>query len=135
MDALKNTPQKLLQYMDERKSDELLALFANDVDWDIPGNTKEIPWLGPRKSKDEIKDFYNLLWLNTEPLEAGIHKIMSDENHAVIIGEFKTLMTATGKVVESFFCIHITVENGLISRYRLFENSFAVAKAMAMKPV
>ena len=111
--------------------DELVSLFAKNVDWDIPGNSAQIPWLGARSKKSEIKSFYELLWLSTEPLGASITKILWEEKHAVVVGEFETRMTATNNVVESFFCIYIEVENGLISKYRLLEDSFAVSEAMA----
>jgi len=46
---------------------------------------------------------------------------------AVIVGELTSAIRSTGKVVESSFVIEFTVRDGRIIRYRLHEDSHAVA--------
>lgn len=128
----KSITQKLLLYMGERKLKELTDLFDEKVDWDIPGNSEKIPWLGVRNKKGEIKEFFLMLWNNTVPISANVHKIMCEDTQAIIIGEFESRMKVTNKLVCSFFCIHLETENNLIKKYRLFENSYAVHRAMKM---
>ncbi|UGU16106.1 nuclear transport factor 2 family protein [Sinomicrobium kalidii] len=122
--------QRFIQALTFRKLDELTALYAESVDWYIPGNTKLAPWLGKRESKKEIRDFFTLLWQNTEPVDAKLDHILADGNFAVITGEFSTKMLPTGKIVNSLFSIHITTENNKIVKYRLQEDSYAVAEAL-----
>lgn len=123
--------QKFLQALTQRKLPELLELFADRVDWHIPGNTQLAPWLGRRESKQEIEDFFVLLWENTEPVSARLHHIIAEGNFAVVIGDFSTKMLKTGKIVDSVFSIHITAENNKIVRYCLQEDSYAVAEALS----
>jgi hypothetical protein len=70
------------------------------------------------------------LWENTQPLSAHIEAILVEGSYAVVTGEFSTKMLPTGKVVDSLFCIQLTVENNLIVRYRLLEDSYAVSVAL-----
>lgn len=125
-----NIIRQFLKLLTERNLDDLVELFADDIDWNIPGDLEKAAWLGKRKGKNSVREFYEILWSNTEPLSAEIERFLFEENYAVIIGNFETKMLQTGKIVRSFFCIQMTLENGLISKYRLFEDSFAVSQAL-----
>ena len=47
----------------------------------------------------------------------------------MVSGEFASRIKKNGKVIESEFAFEFTVQDRLIVRYRLFEDSFAVAQA------
>lgn len=121
---------KFIQFLTQRDLINLVAMFSDNVDWYIPGDQRRAPWLGVRTSRREVKEFYEMLWKNTEPVAARIENILIHKNIAIIAGEFSTKMLATGKTVSSLFFIHITVENHLIVRYRLLEDSYAVSVAL-----
>lgn len=127
----KETLESFLQYLPQRDLEKLAALFADPVDWFIPGDDAKAPWLGKRSSREEVRQFYQLLWKHTEPLSANIDHIFVDGDKAVISGAFSTRMLPTGRVVDSLFFIQMTIENGLITRYRLLEDSYAVSQALA----
>lgn len=131
MNNIESIIQKFLKYLTGRELDELSALFSEDIDWYIPGDETKAPWLGKRNSRQEIVDFYKLLWKNTEAVSAEVSNIYIDDTSAIIAGEFSTRMLQTGKVVDSLFFIHLTVENDLIVKYRLLEDSYAVSKALS----
>jgi ketosteroid isomerase-like protein len=122
--------KRFIQLLTQRDLENLSELFAETVDWYIPGNEAVAPWTGKRKSRQEAKEFFRLLWQNTEPLSATIDKIFIDGNDAVISGEFSTRMLQTGHVVDSLFFIQIKAEDEVIVRYRLLEDSFAVVRAL-----
>lgn len=124
------TIQQFLQLMSERNLTELTNLFSDTVDWYIPGDEQKAPWLGVRNNKQEVAEFFELLWKYTEPVSAKIDHIFTDDENAVITGEFITKMLETGKIVESLFCIQMRIQNDKIIRYRLLEDSLAVSKAL-----
>ncbi|MEO6695723.1 MAG: nuclear transport factor 2 family protein [Ignavibacteria bacterium] len=134
MSTNSNSPQQVVQQflksLAERNSYELLQLFSENTDWYIPGDKERAPWLGRRNSREEIRTFYELLWKNTQPVSAQIDHTLTDKDTAIITGEFKTKMLQTNKIVESPFCIQMTVENGLITRYLILEDSYAVSEPM-----
>jgi len=122
--------QSFLENLTNRNSEKLCNLFDKNVDWLIPGNEKRASWLGKRKNGEQIKNFFEELWKNTEPVNATINNILNNENVAIISGEFTTKMLKTNKVVSSLFFIELTVENEKIVKYRLLEDSFAVSEAL-----
>ena len=126
-----HTIQNYLGALAQRDLEKLLTFFPENVDWLVPGNEEVAPWLGKKSTKKEIKAFFELLWANTEPLGATIDHILAEDNHAVVTGEFSSRMTRTGKTYESSFSIHFTIENGLIIRYRLLEDSYGLVKALS----
>lgn len=130
MSTTRTIVNDFLAYLQKRDLENLLNLFANDVKWEIPGNAKHIKWLGIRKSKSEVKDFFKMLWKATEPVSAEIHKILFDSNDVVIKGVFTTKMLETQTVVTSVFFIHFTVSEGEIIEYTLLEDSYAVSQAL-----
>lgn len=127
---IQETVQEFLQYLSGRSLTELTNLFSDTVDWYIPGDKQKAPWLGVRNNKQEVSDFFELLWKNTEPVSAKIDHIFTDNENAVITGEFATKMLETGNIAESLFCIQMRIQNNKIIRYRLLEDSLAVSKSL-----
>lgn len=119
-----------LKALSERNLNAITALFADQVDWYIPGNQILAPWLGKRETRDEIKAFFELLWEKTLPVSANIDNIFVEGNEAVITGCFASKMLQTGAVCESLFFIHLRIANNLIVRYRLLEDTHEVVKAL-----
>lgn len=120
-----------LNSLTTRNMHNLLELFAENVDWYIPGDKSKAVWVGKRNSKKEIREFFQLLWENTEPISASIDNVFTDEHSAAIIGEFSTKMLQTNKIIHSPFSIYFTIENNLIIKYRLLEAGFEVSQALS----
>lgn len=123
---------KFFDFASKRDLENLSNLFSDKVDWNVPGNEKIAPWLGQRNSRAEVRRFYELLWQNVTPVSSKINKIFIDNGDAVIAGEFSVKMLQTGKIVNSIFYIQITVENNLIKKYRLLEDSYAISKSLTI---
>ena len=121
---------RFLECLAQRDLKNLISLFADDVDWYIPGDEEMAPWLGRRKSRQEVAAFYEMLWENTEPVSADIEDIYIKEDKAVIAGEFSTRMKGTGKTVSSMFFIRLKIKNQKIVTYRLLEDSYAVSNSL-----
>ncbi len=126
----KSIVQLFLQFLTERNIEGIVGLFSENIDWYIPGDKKKASWLGRRKDRWEVEEFYELLWKNTTPISATIDNILFDGNTAVITGDCSTKMIRTDNILDSLFCIQITVENNLIVRYRLIEDSYAVSVSL-----
>jgi len=125
--------ENFLKFLSQRDLNKITTLFAEDVDWFIPGDENKAPWLGKRRKKNEVEQFYDVLWKNTEPVSANISNILIDGENAVITGEFSTKMLQTGKIVDSIFCIELVVQNNLIIKYRLLEDSYAVSQSLSSR--
>ncbi len=130
MSLTKTILNNFLTYLQNRDLGNLVDLFADNVKWVIPGNDKDIKWLGTRRTKIEIEDFFKMLWKETEPISAEIHKILIENEDVIIKGLFTTKMLATEKIVNSIFFIHFIVNNEKIIEYTLLEDSYAVSQSL-----
>ena len=127
-----NVIQTFFKHLSERNLKALIDLFSDKIDWYIPGDENKAPWLGRRSNKQEVSEFYELLWKNTEPISVKLENVFIDNDKAVIAGEFSTRMIQTDKIVDSLFFIQVTIQNSLIIKYRLLEDSLAVAKSLTI---
>ncbi|GLY67692.1 nuclear transport factor 2 family protein [Amycolatopsis taiwanensis] len=104
-------------------------LFADEVDWDIPGATEIVPWIGRRRTGVEAGEFYAGLddYLERDIFE--VERIFVDGDEAVAVGHLRSIVRATGGVIETPFAIRMTVTAGRITRYLILEDSYRVATA------
>lgn len=107
----------------------ILELFAEDVDWDIPGNLEAVPWIGPRRNREAVGAFYRELVAQIVPERFEVKRMLADDEAAVALGELASRVKATGRLIESPFAFVLTVKEGRIVHYRLLEDSHAVARA------
>lgn len=105
------------------------ALFSEQVDWYVAGDTHNVPWIGRKKGKAGAAEFYAQIreYLLSEAF--SVDDILTQGNRVLAVGKLASRMIKTGKLMETEFCLDFTVEQGEITRFRMFEDSFAVAQA------
>lgn len=110
----------------------LVGLFADEVDWMLAENPG-VPWIRPRSTAAECAAQFTDLMRYTVPEEAraSVHTFLVDGTEAVLTGHLSGTVRATGKSFEGPFALHLTVENGRITRHHLYENSLSIAEACA----
>jgi uncharacterized protein len=108
-------------------ADGVLELFAEDVDFNVAG-AYFVPWTGPRTDKAGVAEFLAAS-AAVEPQQFGVERILADGGTGVALGHFTHKVLATGKTFSSRFALHVVVDGGLITRYHMFEDSYAIAEA------
>ncbi|WP_394832053.1 nuclear transport factor 2 family protein [Pendulispora rubella] len=130
-DVTRSVVNRYFQAYRERQPPEAIAaLFSEDVDWNIPGDTSRVPWIGRKVGRAGVADFVRGLRERVESLRFEVRSVLVDGEHAVALGELATRVNSTGKVIESPFTFEFTVRNGLITKYLMLEDSFAVREAV-----
>jgi ketosteroid isomerase-like protein len=114
--------------------DRTAELFAEPVDWqlDWPADGHPaVPWIRPRSSRAEVAEHFRSLAEHHVPELDGtsVSRILVDGAHAAVLGTIAQTARATGIAYTSPFALHLTVENGLITRYHIYEDSLTVARA------
>jgi ketosteroid isomerase-like protein len=110
---------------------EVLAeLFSETADFDIPGDGAGVPWVGRREGRAGIAAFISAIRRGTRSDIFRVDNILVEGDTAVVIGYFRTWAVATNRLMESDFAIIISVADGLIRRFRLLEDSYAVSQAL-----
>lgn len=120
--------EEFLKRMGTGDFDSVMQLFADTVDWNIPGSPA-LPWLGRRSKRDEVANFFPSLFGNLNVVAQTTDKILVDGNDAVIIGHVTDRSVKTGKVFDMPIAAYMSVENGRIVRFHFYEDSYAVALA------
>ncbi|MFH8570958.1 nuclear transport factor 2 family protein [Streptomyces sp. NPDC017993] len=108
----------------------LVTLFADEVDWLLAENPT-VPWIRPRSTAAECAAQFTELMEHTVPEDAraSVGTFLVDGPDAVLMGHVSGTVRATGKPFEGPFALHLTVEDGRITRHHLYENSLSIAEA------
>ncbi|GAB4045530.1 nuclear transport factor 2 family protein [Spirosoma litoris] len=107
--------------------DEIAAKFDVNADYFIPGDTKNVPWIGHRTGRDAIKESFRLLRENIQPEKLVFTDMLAKGDRVVVLGYLESRMKKNNKQMKSEFSIDIVVKNGLLTRYHLLEDSFEVS--------
>ncbi|MFF8875397.1 nuclear transport factor 2 family protein [Streptomyces massasporeus] len=127
-DSPAQTVQRLFPLLAEGRSTEAAALFADSVSFSIP-HPPGIPWVPEVDSAEGMRTFFDLLQTHVRAKEFDLRQIISEGDDVVLIGRMVSEVRKTGRDIDTAFALHTTVRDGRITRYHLYEDSYAVAKA------
>jgi ketosteroid isomerase-like protein len=122
--------QQFLEKMGSGASaDEISALCAPDLEWDIPGDSGVLPWVGHKTGREAISDFVRDTQTMIERISFEIRDVLASNDRAVILGHLQTRINATGKLIDGAFAIVLTFSDTKIASFLMLEDSFAVSMA------
>jgi ketosteroid isomerase-like protein len=104
-------------------------LFTENMKWDIPGDESAFPWIGRQSGRQAILSFLAETAEKIERIRLDIDDILASDTRVVILGSLASRVKQTGKVIETFFAIILTIADGQIIRFQMLEDSFAVSRA------
>ncbi|KSZ56348.1 nuclear transport factor 2 family protein [Rhodococcus pyridinivorans] len=121
--------EELLALQGAGKAADAADLFAAEVDFHIP-NSRHLPWVPQEPgSRASMRKLFESLGSLTESRRFEVFIIVGDADNAVVLGEFTSVVLVTGRTVTSKFALWVTLHDGMITRYHLYEDSFAMAQA------
>lgn len=109
--------------------DAIAQLFSDDLQFEIPGDTGALPWIGHKTGRAAVSAFIRDTRRLLEPLRFNVQAILADQERAIIIGDLASKVHATSKLIETSFAIILTISHGQITRFHMLEDSFAVSRA------
>ncbi|GAA5116239.1 nuclear transport factor 2 family protein [Pseudonocardia adelaidensis] len=131
----RQTVDELLRRIAAGDPDRIAPLFADEVDWELDwpdgDYTQTVPWIRRRGTRAEAADNFREIAEHHVPGEsdARVHAVLVDGADAVVLGEIAHTAKPTGRSYVAAFALHVTVADGLITRYHIYEDSLAVARA------
>ncbi|MET9295503.1 nuclear transport factor 2 family protein [Streptomyces sp. NPDC003077] len=127
---------ELLRRIGEGDPERIAELYADPCDWKLNWeedayDSPAVPWIRPRSTRADAADHYRQLAAHHVPEKVGteIERVLVDGPHAVILGEIRQTARPTGHSYRARFALHLTFENGLITRHHVYEDSLAVIRA------
>ncbi|MGF6920353.1 nuclear transport factor 2 family protein [Paraburkholderia sp. 40] len=108
---------------------EIAALCTPDLDWNIPGDSGVLPWVGHKTGREAMSDFVRDTQTTIERVRLDIKDVLASDERAVILGHLQTRINATGKLIDSAFAIILTFADAKIASFLMLEDSFATSMA------
>ncbi|MEJ3652122.1 nuclear transport factor 2 family protein [Actinomycetes bacterium KLBMP 9759] len=133
----RETVDELLRRVAAGDPDRIAEVYADEVDWklDWPEGdySQTVPWIRSRSTRSGMVDHFRLLAEHHVPEESSaiVSTVLVDGPDAVVMGELRHTAKPTGRRYVAAFALHVTVEDGLITRHHIYEDSLAVARAFA----
>jgi ketosteroid isomerase-like protein len=110
---------------------EVIARYlAEDVDFYI-AESPYMPWTGKKKSRKEVILALHQLTSahNTVEDDFEMDHTFIDGKEAAVFGKAGRTVNETGKKFKEPFCMRFTIENGLITKFLMLEDSHQIEKA------
>jgi NAD(P)H dehydrogenase (quinone) len=129
--GVRETIGEFFGLLGEGDLDRAADLFAEDIDWLVPGDER-IPWTGGRTRREEVARYFTDLWSAMVPgeIQMSVDKILVDGPDAVALGHVASTAKATGRRFSTPEAFRFTVEDGKITRMHLYEDTHLVAEAV-----
>jgi ketosteroid isomerase-like protein len=130
----RSTVETFLSRLGEGDPERIAELFAEPVDWwlDWPAEGHpDVPWIRPRVSRADVAEHFRALdtYHVPEKRAGELPTVLVDGPDAVVLGEIRQTVRATGKPYAAGCALRLTVADGLIIRYHVYEDSLTVARA------
>jgi ketosteroid isomerase-like protein len=131
----RETVDELLRRVAAGDPERIAQLFGEDVDWklDWPEGdyAQTVPWIRHRTTRADVAENFRLIAEHHVPgqSDARVHAVLVDGADAVVLGEVAHTAKPTGRSYVAAFALHLTVVDGWITRYHIYEDSLAVAEA------
>jgi uncharacterized protein len=106
--------------------------MSAQLNWPEEGHPV-VPWIRPRSTRADVADHFRTLnhFHTPQQPSGGPPRILVDGPHAVILGSIRQIVKATGRPYTALCALHLTVEDGLITRFHVYEDSLTVANALS----
>ncbi|WP_407560006.1 nuclear transport factor 2 family protein [Streptomyces sp. 184] len=132
--------EELLRRIGEGDPERIAELYAEQSDWKLDWPEAEhgrpaTPWIRHRATRADAAAHFREIAEHHVPEEVGteVERILVDGNDAVVLGEIRQTARSTGRAYRARFALHLTVEDGLVTRHHVYEDSLAVAQAFDTK--
>ncbi|MEU0538242.1 nuclear transport factor 2 family protein [Nocardia sp. NPDC005978] len=140
-DTTRTVVEELLRRIGAGDPDGIAALYAPLSDWKLDWPEAEhgrtaTPWIRHRATRADAAEHFRAIGDHHVPEQAGtvIERILVDGSDAVIMGEIRQTARTTGRAYRSRFALHVTIEDGLVTRHHVYEDSLSVAQAFDESP-
>jgi ketosteroid isomerase-like protein len=126
----KNLITAFLERLTARDADGMWDLFAEQIDWFVPGSI-DLPWTGRRSKSGDVAVYFKTMWPHFAEgkSETALEKILIKNNDAVVFAKFTHFAKSTGRGFQTEVALHFTIQDEKIVRMHLYEDTLAVSQA------
>jgi ketosteroid isomerase-like protein len=105
-------------------------LFSEEIDWYVP-ETGGLPWGGARRRREQVPEYFQTLWAHIYPeqTKVTVGHLTVEGKEAVALGSFSQVSSTNGMPYTTPFAMHLTVQQGHVTRLHLYEDTYTIGKA------
>ncbi|MFF9810664.1 nuclear transport factor 2 family protein [Streptomyces coeruleorubidus] len=93
------------------------------------------PWAGRRTGPEEIRQSLTAFFAAVEPLAFEVQTMVEVDGRLLVPGRYVSRFQPSRQVLESEMILRFTVVGGLISDYRVFEDSLGITRTYLGEPL
>ena len=108
----------------------LLALITEDAEWAAPG-PEVVSYFGERKGRDGALEFFKNLGAEVEFESFEPGDLIAEGDRVVALGRERGRVRRTGKVFDNRWALVFTIRDRMITGFRIYENTAAIAEAFS----
>lgn len=110
--------------------DAVAEVFADDIDWYVPGSPS-LAWTGRRSKGSDVPEYFRTLGaaIVADKNRDQVDALLVDGDHAVMLGRFTRVAASTGRTYEMPVAMHLQVAGDKIVTFALYEDTLKVAQA------
>ncbi len=133
----RDTVTELFRRIAAGDPDEIADLYAECfswmLNWPAGDYTETVPWIRARDTRAGVAEHFRLIAEHhvAEYSSAEVHSVLVDGSEAIVLGILHNTAASTGHRYDAAFALHLTVEDGLITRHHVYEDSLSVMRAFA----
>jgi len=126
----KSVATQLLECIGTRNLDGIKNLFADEVEWFVPGSSA-LPWTGQRKLGSEAPDFFAVMWPHyvDGKSAASVNGMIADNENVIILGTFSHVIKQNNQPFTTPVALHLKVHDGKITHLQLYEDTLLISQA------
>ena len=120
--------QKVYLAFNKRDISAILAVLSPDVEWSEPNNPFN-PAAGTRHGHSGFLEWAQIGNQSEDIIILEPRQFLARDNMVAVIGYMKCRAKSTGRVYESDFVHLVTIENGQITRFQEFFDTYTAGEA------
>jgi len=109
----------------------LLSMYADDIDWAMPGSPDVVPYAGPRHGLEQVAQFYATFPQTEEIEQMDLQDFIAQGDKVLVFGHYKGRVKATGRSYTKDFIHAVTLRDGKVTRFREYVASDDMHAAFA----
>jgi len=108
-----------------------MGMYADDVDWAMPGSPDIFPYAGKRHGLEGVAQFYSTFAQTEDVEQMELQDFIAQGDRVLVFGHYRGRVRATGRSYTKDFIHAVTLRAGKIARFREYVASDDMHAAFA----
>jgi ketosteroid isomerase-like protein len=108
----------------------VMAGLTDDVEWVLPGPKEVIPFAGTHHGREAVAQFFLKMNETLEFEQLEPREFVAQGDKVVVLGHSRDRMKSTGRTIENEWAAVVTLRDGKVARYQIYEDTAALVSGL-----